>query len=717
LALRKLSIAFTAIWLVTLASSSPINAQNNDNLTVEIASIDNSAFPALSAVVNVLDAKGRPVPALDAAAFSATLDGKSATINNVQTVVDSQASLSVVLAVDASGSMAGQPLAASQAAAAEFVNGLSPQDSVAVLAFNDAVTVPEEATSDKAMAIDVLQRLTAAGNTALFEATSRAVVKAAESPSSRRVIILLSDGVDYGGKSTVSRDDSIAQARFAGIPIYTIALGADVDKAYLSDLAQATGARFLETPSPEGLSQLYADIAALLRGQYIVSMQSLDVDPAAVHSLELSVNAGGTTATASKAIGATGAVPTTEVTLQGLGDGQKLKSTATIVAGLSNGGVPSEVRFLVDGQTVATITSPPYQTTLDPAVISNGNHTLRIEVKNASGATATNEVRFAVGPTGAASSIKSMLLFGGLLALVIVLIGFYFLRLRRPHVRRDAVEVRLRPWFNSASLAGGISLISDEAPLSPECDVEEGPAGKLIMVGGPNAGQEFAVCTQPISIGSAPWCDIIIADGSVASEEARAWVHQDKLVFHRLMRLSLFANDQDAGGWYILEDGDEICVGNIHLRFSPTVRISKEEGILNKVVNEAVQRLATHQSGSTGPHGFASRLWPTEDPETTPEIDSKQEPEAAGASSAEDPSEPEDLATPAVWLVEEQRAESDEYPRDDLHEPPPTKPPMEQPSDQEAESPPPSLWPVDDLPTDASMDEEEADPPAAASWF
>ena len=267
MALRIASIAAAAVGIAAFASSLTAGAQEANGVTVDVASVDGSRFPSLSAVVNVLDAKGRPVAGLDTASFSATIDGRAATVEGLQSVVDSQVSLSVVLAVDASGSMAGAPLTAAQSAAAEFVNGLSPQDSVAVLAFSGTVTAVQEPTPDKAAAIGALQNLTAAGDTALFEATSRAAAKALESSSPRRVVILLSDGVDYGGKSSVTRDDSIAQARATGVPIYTIALGAEVDKAYLNELAQATGARFLEAPSPEGLSQLYAGIAAVLRGQ------------------------------------------------------------------------------------------------------------------------------------------------------------------------------------------------------------------------------------------------------------------------------------------------------------------------------------------------------------------------------------------------------------------------------------------------------------------
>ena len=680
MAFKKLSIALAAVWLAAFAPGLTAGAQDGAGLAVEIASIDDSAFPTLSAVVNVLDAKGRPVAGLDTASFSASVDGKPATVSGLQTVVDSQVSLSVVLAVDSSGSMAGQPLTASQAAAAEFINGLSPQDSVAILAFSDAVTIAQEPTTDKATAIAALQRLAAVGDTALFEATSRAATKALESPSPRRVIILLGDGVDYGGKSSVTRDDSIAQARFAGVPIYTIALGAEVDKAYLSELAQATGARFLETPSPEGLSQLYADIAAVLRGQYIVALQSPEVDPATPHTLELSVGVGGVTVVASKGVGATASAQPAQVIVKGLGAGQEVRSSITITADVSNG-APTEVRFLVDGQPVATVTAPPYTATLDPDVMGNGDHTLRVEARGAAGVIASSETGFAV-PPAATGGMNETPLLAGLLAVVAALSGVYVLRRRSPRMGRHVVQVRLRPWSNGSAVAGGLSLISDESPPPPMTEPVEQPGGKLIVVGGPGAGQEFVVGMKPISIGSAHWCDITVPDDEdcVGPEEARAWVHQDKLIFHKLMRLVLFANDEATGGWVILENGDEVTVGDVRLRFVSLAPVTSEEAVLNRAVIEAVQHFAARPSGGgASSQGFADRLWPVDDPPVEPSADAQ---------------------TGAFPL----------QPVDDS--------PAEQPSEEEdvsSQRTPAALWPVDDLPIELPGDEEDVDPPATAS--
>jgi len=610
LAFRKASIAVAAVWLAVFASSLSAVAQDGSGLAIDVVSVDSSRFPSVSTVVNVLDAKGRPVPGLTNNSFTATVDGQPAAIEGLQSVVDSQVSLSVVLAVDASGSMAGAPLSAAQSAAAEFADGLSPQDLVAVLAFSDGVTIVQEPTSDKAAVIGALRNLDAAGDTALFEATSRATAEALESASPRRVIILLSDGVDYGGKSTVTRDDSIATARAAGVPVYTIALGADVDKAYLSELAQATGARFLETPSPEGLSQLYADIGAVLRGQYVVTLQSPAVDAGAPHTLELSVAVGGATAVASRNLDVIPTGQSPEVVVDGLRPGDSLKSAVTVTARVS-GGTPTEVRFLIDGTLVATAGAAPYQATLDPATLASGDHTLRVEARDASGLLASSEAGFAASPALGGGSSK-MPLFVALTAVTLAAGGVYLLQRRRPRVRRQVVEVRLKPYSNNGAAAGSVSLLDEPLPPPVPEPVEE-PGGKLIVVDGPDAGKEYLVGMNPVSIGTAGWCDIALPDqdGSIGPEEARAWVHQDKLIFHKLTRLTLLASDGAVGGWLILENGDEVNVGAFRLRFVSLAPVVAEQDVLNKAVNEAVQHFSSRPSDA----GLASRLlWPVDAP-------------------------------------------------------------------------------------------------------
>lgn len=274
-------------------------------VTVNIASLDDSQFPNLTAVVDVLDTNARPVAGLSLENFQATVGDEAAEITDLQTAVDANVSLAVVLVVDVSGSMKGEPLEQARRAATDFVDGLSPQDTVAVLTFSDSVSLVQDFTSDKDAVKLGLDRLQAEGNTALYQAAREAAIKAAASPLPRKVIILLSDGVDYGGKSAVSRDDSIAQARYVGVPLYTIGLGSEIDRDYLSALSQSTRARSLETPTAEGLSQLYAETGNLLRSQYIVKLSSPIADRGRSLPVALSVTVDGSTAAATATLPAT----------------------------------------------------------------------------------------------------------------------------------------------------------------------------------------------------------------------------------------------------------------------------------------------------------------------------------------------------------------------------------------------------------------------------
>ena len=79
--------------------------------------------------------------------------------------------LSVVLALDTSGSMAGPKLIAAQAAAASFIGALGPQDEVALVPFGTTVVLsPTAFTTDCARITAALNAQQAKGNTALYDA-------------------------------------------------------------------------------------------------------------------------------------------------------------------------------------------------------------------------------------------------------------------------------------------------------------------------------------------------------------------------------------------------------------------------------------------------------------------------------------------------------------------------------------------------------------------
>ena len=88
----------------------------------------------------------------------------------------------------------------------------------------------------------------------------------------QRAIVLLSDGKDEG--SRFSYDDALDSARRAGVAIYPIGLGEELEKRKLEKLAEETGGRAFFLKDISELTGIYADIQEELRSKYLIAYQS-----------------------------------------------------------------------------------------------------------------------------------------------------------------------------------------------------------------------------------------------------------------------------------------------------------------------------------------------------------------------------------------------------------------------------------------------------------
>jgi Mg-chelatase subunit ChlD len=172
------------------------------------------------------------------------------------------AHVDVVLAIDASSSM-GQPtdqpkIEAARAAANRLVDLLDPdRDRAAVLAFDATVKEMVPLTGDRAALRSGIAGISLGAGTRLDLAMNRAATLLDASPrlTSRPAIVLLTDGLPDGG----TRPEVLAaaeRARSAGIVVFTVGLGADVD----ADLLRAVATR--------AENYLAAGDAAALRAAY-----------------------------------------------------------------------------------------------------------------------------------------------------------------------------------------------------------------------------------------------------------------------------------------------------------------------------------------------------------------------------------------------------------------------------------------------------------------
>jgi len=184
--------AATLLALLSFSASAQI-----EELTVSLTGLTADSDSTAEVVVTVIDSESRPLVDLAIDDFSVLLNGELATISTLERGVDSTQQISILLALDVSGSMEGGALDQAKVAAVSFLSTLEPQDRVAVLTFADGVNLVLPFTTDRAAATAAIDGLVAEGQTALYQATEDGLRLAAEEGTSYRSVILLSDGLDH----------------------------------------------------------------------------------------------------------------------------------------------------------------------------------------------------------------------------------------------------------------------------------------------------------------------------------------------------------------------------------------------------------------------------------------------------------------------------------------------------------------------------------------
>jgi VWFA-related protein len=217
----------------------------------------------------VLDRQRRPVEGLAEKDFTVSEDGTRQEIARFERVTDLSIHAAVVL--DVSGSMEESLDKARQAAVEFFQQTIRPKDRAAVITFNDHPNLTVKFTNDVPTLAGGLAGLKAERGTALYD-TVIFTLYYFTGMKGQRAIVLLSDGKDEGSRFTY--DDALDYARRAGVTIYSIGLGEDIDKRKLTNLAEETGGRSFFLKSIDELTSIYATIEQELRSQYLIAYQS-----------------------------------------------------------------------------------------------------------------------------------------------------------------------------------------------------------------------------------------------------------------------------------------------------------------------------------------------------------------------------------------------------------------------------------------------------------
>ncbi|WMT41507.1 VWA domain-containing protein [Paenibacillus sp. D2_2] len=202
--------------------------------------------------------------------------------------------IDAVLVVDASNSMkTSDTNKVGNEAMKMFIDMLSAQgDKVGIVAYTDKVQREKallkiQSPADKQDLKDFIDGLDRGPYTDIAVGVREAVkvLQNGSDPGHEPMIVLLADGNNDFDKSsgrTQSESDkelsaAVAEAKAAGIPIYTIGLNADgkLNKAPLEDLAKQTGAKSFSTSSANDLPQILSEIFASHLKLKIVPVQSM----------------------------------------------------------------------------------------------------------------------------------------------------------------------------------------------------------------------------------------------------------------------------------------------------------------------------------------------------------------------------------------------------------------------------------------------------------
>jgi tight adherence protein B len=176
----------------------------------------------------------------------------------------------VVLALDVSGSMQGEPLAAAVTAARRFLGSVHPGVRVGLIAFSDRARILQKLTEDHDRVLRALSGVSAAGETAIYDAVSEAV--SLFSADAQRNLIILSDGGDTASSSTLEK--AVASAAAAGATVFSIGWRTtETDIASLRTLAKGTHGRYASAGSDD-VEAIYAGLAEELSNQYVISYRS-----------------------------------------------------------------------------------------------------------------------------------------------------------------------------------------------------------------------------------------------------------------------------------------------------------------------------------------------------------------------------------------------------------------------------------------------------------
>jgi tight adherence protein B len=258
---RRSAVAVTFALLAAAGMGSVAGADG----IVQVRAVDTSHYPDVTLTVSI---EGEQISQAD---LVLTENGRVVHPTTIRNLGSSSTNVDVVLAIDTSNSMRGEPVATAFEAARTFLARVPTSVNVGILTFAGTPDVLAPVGSSRIELTTVLASPpeTTRG-TALYDALHAAA--AMFSGQGQRNVILLTDGRRTAGSTDL--DAAIAAAHDARVTVFPVGLrGEATDAPTLQLIADGTGGTY-EGATNASLEAAYSSLADRLSRQYLVTYRS-----------------------------------------------------------------------------------------------------------------------------------------------------------------------------------------------------------------------------------------------------------------------------------------------------------------------------------------------------------------------------------------------------------------------------------------------------------
>jgi len=271
-----LPILLTIFLLNTKNKSAELNKFTPKSSTVNALSliynnVDAANFSRIVSLVTVMDDAGLIIEKLDENNFNVYEDNVRELPIEVIELTNADVGINVVLTIDRSSSMDGQPLSDAKTAATTFIELMQSKDNSAIVSFASSPRTDHPFSGNKDSLKAAISKIVIGDWTAVYDALIHSVYLMSNELINR-AIILLTDGKDNRSRHTYQ--EALAECLSHEIRVFTIGLGLNrnsYEENVLKSLANETGGLYYYSPTSSDLGEIYRAISKLLHHRYQIS--------------------------------------------------------------------------------------------------------------------------------------------------------------------------------------------------------------------------------------------------------------------------------------------------------------------------------------------------------------------------------------------------------------------------------------------------------------